>query len=100
MRPVFSTLELKHIAELLHEAEPFARPLFEVAKHLMLAVCFKMVLRDGKVYTIIPPSPEAKRLFSILAGAHIVEEADDGIRGEGGRERLIYCTNTTFQDIN
>jgi len=63
---------------MLQEAEPSAKPLFEVAKQLMLAVCFKMVLREGKKHTIIPPSTESRNLFSRLAGAHIVVEAENG----------------------
>lgn len=78
--PVFSPNELKVVADSLREAMPYAQSLFEVAKHLLLAVCYKMVLTSKEEpYIILPKSDNAKSLFARLKGAQIVTESGDGM---------------------
>lgn len=59
---------------------PYSQTLFEVAKRLLLAVCYKMVLKSSdEQYIMEPKSQNAKTLFAKLVAGQIIKEFKNGM---------------------
>lgn len=80
--PVFSSNELKYIAETMHATRPSSLSLMQVAKQLLLAVCYKMVW-VGKKYKFFGAetnySSEVRDLLDKLVEVQILEHSKEGL---------------------